>query len=197
MMQTTMRSVLGLLLGIACAVASISATAEDPKSKPSSKPTTQAKEQHSPSGGEDDSSTRTPPGVSAEDLLDAFQKDRPTRVPITPSGEYDEKTTEHDARGSGISQRLPDGFFLVDRVGRVTKDGDWYVFVFEGYSESHPEPPMKLLPNQLLERMALEAEGTADSPTFIISGEVTEFKSENYLLLRKLLRRRNLGNLEK
>lgn len=145
-----------------------------------------------------DPAVRTPPQVSPEDLLKEFQKDRPRAVPIPPSGSPDEEVVESTAPAStGGGRRLPDGFFVVDRVGRVTRDGEWWIFVFEGYNDTHPEPPMKLLPNRLLERMVIESEGATSSAVFVVSGEVTEFKSENYLLLRKLLLRRNLGNLEK
>ena len=59
----------------------------------------------------------------------------------------------------------------------------------------HPDPPMRLLPNQMLERMVRESQGATITVEFIVSGEVTDFMGRNYLMLRKLLRRRNLGNL--
>lgn len=148
----------------------------------------------SPAG---DSPVRTPPQLSPEDLLREFQKDRPRAVPIMPTGGPDEEVVERDVPLSTGGRRLPDGFFLVDRVGRLTRDGEWWTYTFEGYNESHPEPPMKMLPNQLLERMVIESEGAGSSAVFVVSGEVTEFKGENYLLMRKLLHRRTLGNLEK
>jgi len=205
MMHTTIRPVMGLLLGLGCAAVSVSAAALDGRSQPPQEPGAQAAtqpadetEQEKPAPSDDGAPVRTPAKVSAEDVLKAFQKDRPTRVPIAPSGGLeDADSAEDDPRTTGTSCRLPDGFFLVDRVGRVVRDGNWYVFVFEGYDESHPEPPIKLLPNQLLERMVVESGDATSSTVFIVSGEVTEFMSENFLLLRKLLRRRNLGNLEK
>ncbi len=209
MMHQTTRLALALLLGTAWAVVSASARAQEapPEEKPQEPPPAETEQQEPPqtddskdqppTEGADDASVRTPAKVSAEDVLKAFQKDRPTRVPIAPSARSDEPPLGVGPPGTGTSRRLPDGFFLVDRVGRVVKAEDWYVFTFESYSESHPEPPMKLLPNQLLERMVLESESATDSTTFIVSGEVTEFMGENYLLLRKLLRRRSLGNLEK
>ena len=209
MMHQTTRLALALLLGTACVVVSASARAQEapPEEKPKGPPPAETEQQEPPqtddakdqrqTEGPDDASVPTPAKVSAEDVLKAFQKDRPTRVPIAPSGAFDETPLEVGPPGTGTSRRLPDGFFLVDRVGRVVKTEGWYAFTFEGYNESHPEPPMKLLPNQLLEQMVLESDSAADSTVFIVSGEVTEFIGENYLLLRKLLRRRNLGNLEK
>ena len=214
-MHRTIRPTLSLWLAMACAIVSVPATAQDAPPDNSGDPGPAAKEQppdtsEEPKGAQPeraatqpesssavDAPVRTPPRVSPEEVLRAFQMDRPTRVPIAPSEGTGVTATDAEPSLPRTSRRLPDGFFLVDRVGRVVKDGDWYVFVFEGYSESHPETPIKLLPNQLLERMVLETEAGTGSTVFIVSGEVTEFRSENYLLLRKLLRRRSLGNLGK
>jgi hypothetical protein len=172
---------------------------EPPASQADPPPEATPPEEPEPTPDEPEKPATAP--VSAEEVLEAFQRDRPTRMPIKPVGATDEidqlpEPGTEPGLESG-SYRLPDGSWLADRAGRVTRDGAWYVFVFEGYNNSFPEPPMKLLPNQLLERMVLEAEGTDAGTVFIVSGEVTEFQYENYLLLRKLLRRRNLGNLRK
>jgi hypothetical protein len=214
-MYTLLRPALTLLFAAAGAVLTVSDTrseapppaASQPAAKPApprssgstptSKPAAGTAATTQPASKPAEPSVRTPPRVSADDVLKAFQKDRPTLVPIAPSAAPDESAPRGAGGAAGTSLRLPDGFFLVDRVGRVVRDGEWYVFVYEGYNESHPEPPVKLLPNQLLERMVIESAGGTNNTVFIVSGEVTEFQNENFLLLRKLLRRRNLGNLEK
>ncbi|MEZ6085567.1 MAG: hypothetical protein R3E58_16870 [Phycisphaerae bacterium] len=43
--------------------------------------------------------------------------------------------------------------------------------------------------------MIRESKGSTSSVEFIVSGEVTDFMGENHLLLRKLLRKRSVGNL--
>ena len=214
-MCRTIRPALGLLLVMVCATVSVSARGPDTQPEPTGEPEPKAQGQppaqteppesqpagavkpQAEIGGEEDDAARTPRRVSSEDVLKAFQKDRPTQVPVAPTEGLGATAATLEPTLAGSSRRLPDGFFLVDRVGRLAKDGDWYVFAFEGYAESCPELPMKLLPNQLLERMVLESEGAITDTVFIVSGEVTEFRSENYLLLRKLMRRRTLGNLEK
>ncbi|MFH0983133.1 MAG: hypothetical protein V2A79_16560 [Planctomycetota bacterium] len=215
MMHRILVPALGAVLALAGGVVSVPAASPDAQPQPATKPqgdpqtpppaaTTQP--EAPPPGGAavpsqptqpDDAAARTPPTVSADEVLRAFQRDRPTRVPIAPSGGPDESTSPEASLAPATSRRLPDGYFLVDRVGRVVKEGEWYVFVYEGDNASHPEPPLKLLPNQLLERVVLESQNARNSAVFVVSGEVTEFQNENYLLLRKLLRRRNLGNLEK
>ncbi len=146
---------------------------------------------------------QTPRNVPVEDILKEFEKERPKARPVLPSQTGDESTgelvTKTDDVRSHSQLRLPDGYFLVDRTGRLRKEGDWWVFVFvsDNNPDQSPDPPMKLLPNRMLERMVRETQnGTVDAD-FIVSGEVTDFLGENYLLLRKLMRKRNQGNLSK
>jgi len=96
-----------------------------------------------------------------------------------------------------VSNRLlPDGYRLVDRTGRLTREGDYYVFAFESRSEGEAEAPLRLLPNRLLEDMEDFSEGGTRPVVFVVSGEITEYHGVNYLLLQKLLTRPNLGNLK-
>jgi hypothetical protein len=143
---------------------------------------------------------RTPPQVSVDDVLREFQQDRPRAEPLLPASDLD---AAYDKPGTGERDgsvlRLPDGYFLVDRTGRLAQEGEWWVFKFvsDNNPASAPNPPMRLLPNQMLERMIRESQGAGRGVEFIISGEVTDFMGENYVLLRKLMRKRDLGNLSK
>ena len=143
---------------------------------------------------------RTPAQPSAEDIIKAFQQERPQVVPILPAGPEDEagvRTEPADGDGPKPRPRLPDGAMLFDRIGRVVQEGHWWVFVFESDNQSYAEAPMKLLPNQTLERMVRESRGGMDPVVFIVTAEVTDFKGENYLLPRKVLSKRDLGNFKK
>ncbi len=140
------------------------------------------------------------PKVSADDVLEQFERDRPKARPLLPGTRpgtevVREPVANDDPRRSPA--RLPEGYFLVDRAGRLTRDGDWFVFNFTGDNNpgSTPDPPMRMLPNRMLERMIRESKGSTVSVEFIVSGEVTDFMGENHLLLRKLLRKRRVGNL--
>ncbi len=149
----------------------------------------------------DADSVRTARPPRPEDIIREFQKQRPQLVPVLPTGPEDETiqraTPEEAAQGPLRPARLPDGAMLVDRAGRVVREAEWWVFVFESDNSSYPEPPMKLLPNQALERMVRESRGGVDPVVFVVTAEVTDFKAENYLLPRKVLRQRDLGNLKK
>jgi len=90
---------------------------------------------------------------------------------------------------------LPDGYRLVDRPGRLQREGDYWVYAFESRSTQQVEPPMRLLPNRALEDMEITSAGGTRPVVFLVSGEVTEYHGVNYLLVQKLLIRPNLGNL--
>ncbi len=56
---------------------------------------------------------------------------------------------------------------------------------------------MKLLPNRNVELMAHALEEAGSDMVFLVSGEVTAFSGENYLLPRVVMRRTDSGNLRK
>jgi hypothetical protein len=141
------------------------------------------------------SSTQPPAPPSAKDVME-FIKQRPRNEPIQPTEETNPSRTV-ESQQQRLRARLMEGSMIIDRAGRLTKDGDWWAFSFESDSPEHPEPPIRLLPNRLLERMVRESDRGSDRIVYIISAEITEFEGMNYLLLDKLLRQRTMGNLSK
>jgi hypothetical protein len=69
--------------------------------------------------------------------------------------------------------------------------------VFESDHPEYPEPPMKLLPNQSVELMLRASARGGGGLVFVVSGEVTLFEGENYLLPRVAMRRIDTGNTRK
>ena len=197
----------GVALGVVClAIGAPLAEPPPPEDEASPPPT------ESPPGGDEEAAqaqpqeaepeaVRIPRQPRPEDIIREFQKQRPQLVPVLPTGPEDETVRrslpDETAAASRRPARLPDGAMLADRAGRIIREGQWWVFVFESDSSSYPEPPMKLLPNKALERMVRESRGGLDPVVFVITAEVTDFRAENYLLPRKVLRKRNLGNLKK
>jgi len=120
----------------------------------------------------------------------------PNRSNLIRSNVLAPEAIPHNAIKPVSNRLLPDGYRLVDRTGRLTREGDYYVFSFESRSEQEAEAPMRLLPNRLLEDMEDFSEGGTRPVVFVVSGEVTEYHGVNYLLLQKLLTRPNLGNLK-
>lgn len=91
---------------------------------------------------------------------------------------------------------MPDGYRIVDRPGRLAREGDYWVFSAESRGRGAPDLPIRLLPNRLLEDMEIVSEGGTKEVVFIVSGELTEYHGVNYLLVQKLLTRPDLGNIK-
>ena len=90
-----------------------------------------------------------------------------------------------------------EGLIVADRLVRVllARNTGWTVAAFEG-DNTLREAPVRLLPCAFLER----AEGAAGALPltgikFRVSGEITAYKGRRYLLLRKLLPERDMGQL--
>lgn len=92
--------------------------------------------------------------------------------------------------------RYPDGSMIVDRVGRIVKRDDGWYFVFESDKKVLREPPMRLLPNRYLQTMELYSANGTRPVKFRISAEVTDYKDKNFLLVRKVLKLHDTGNLK-
>lgn len=144
-----------------------------------------------------DPTSRTIGDASVEDVLDMLEKQKPRRrvLPVTdsPGGEMNRMP-----RRVVPWAPIPDGSPISRRPGRVVREGDWWTFVYESDTPDRPEPPMKLLPNLSVERMvsSVTDEGEAGL-VFLVSGEVTAFLGENYLLTHAAIRRAETGNLRR
>ncbi len=130
-----------------------------------------------------------------EDVVAVLRRQQP-RAEILPSVPL--PVEDQPGRGATATRTLkPDGTALVHRPGRIDKEGSWWTFSFESDHPDHPEPPMKLLPNQSVELMSRASERDAYGLVFLVSGEITLFQSENYLLPRVAMRRTDTGNFRK
>ncbi len=142
--------------------------------------------------------------TSPSDVLKRLQKrqdtDRAIIPPQTPGTTRVKRTAISEAAIPDNSIRpvdrklMPDGSRIVDRAGRLTRDGDFLTYTFESRGEGPVEVPLRLIPNRLLEDMEIIAEGGRKSVVFVVSGEVTEYRGVNYLMIQKLLIRPELGN---
>lgn len=144
---------------------------------------------------------------TASQILEALSKDadeapRPVILPSKPGqtvrrrADLDPSAIPANAIQPAQRRLYPDGYRIVDRPGRLTREGDYYVFSFESRSDGPPEPPIRILPNRLLEDMEIASAGGTKSAVFLVSGELTAYHGVNYLLVQKLLTRPNLGNLK-
>ncbi len=139
---------------------------------------------------------RVVPPSSAEDLMGAFEGQRPPSVPVGPR-DFGKENDSSSRRGDSKSLVLREGEYLINREGRIERDGPWWIFRPEHPDADTMPKPMRILPNQQLERMVMETKASNSRPIYVVSGEVTLFESQNYILVRKSLRKRATENLRK
>ncbi len=146
-------------------------------------------------GVDESGGSRVAADASVEDVVAALKRQQP-RAEIMPVAPL--PLPNQTARGATATRTLkPDGTPLVHRPGRIDREGSWWTFSFESDHPDYSEPPMKLLPNQSVELMLRASQDETSGLVFLVSGEVTLFQGENYLLSRIAMRRTDTGNLRR
>ena len=86
--------------------------------------------------------------------------------------------------GGKQPQLRREGEFVINRRGRLSRSpsGTRLLFVFEADSDAAPEPPMPILPCQILENMEDLSNQRNNQVVFILSGQVTLYRGVNFLL---------------
>jgi hypothetical protein len=137
-------------------------------------------------------STTAPEGSSPDDILKTLLRKRPPK-PLSLSGPLDESGS------SAATDRSPDGDrggIRIDRVVTIAQDpnSQWWEARFES-DNTLQDVPLRLLPCKMLERAEyLSGLGHGFKTIRLrITGEVTIYKTQGYLLLRKVLREREMG----
>ena len=150
------------------------------------------------SGGEE--KPDAPDGDSAattEDILSGMLRDKPGRaLAVAPSPK---RTPKENVESVAPARKTPFNpgrkDIVIDRVARVVKSdrGPWWEARFES-DNTLREPPLRILPNRLLEKAKQMSRVLGFSDLQLrISGEVTWYTGRRYLLLRKLIRQRDMG----
>lgn len=127
--------------------------------------------------------------ASADDVLSAIESQRPMGSGVPSSGDASASPSTAGGRATMI-----DGTLIVRRTGRLVRDTSRWHFEFDD-RQATGHGSLALLPNQSLEIMTQSAERGAGGLVFIVSGEVTQFGPENFLLVRGVTRVLDLGNL--
>ncbi len=141
----------------------------------------------------------SPVVTSVEDVLAAMKQQEPAEEIIPPptASQPTAPPSRKNLAAIAALNLLPDGSPLVRRPGRILRDESWWTFVFDSDHPDHPEPPMKLLPSQGVEKMLRAFQREKRGVVFLVSGEATVFQGENYLLPRMATLQRGSGNLRK
>jgi hypothetical protein len=151
----------------------------------------------SSAGGGGGGATTRPAGRSAEEMLNQLLKPAGEARPNAQqqqggsnvqSGGIDATSgTATVAPGAPAVTLMREGTDIVNRVGRLTRsaDGQSWEFTFESDGRSMQDPPVVVLPNLNLMKMESVTGGMSRDLRFRITGEVTEYRGRNYILLRK------------
>lgn len=134
--------------------------------------------------------------ITTTDLISAMMKDTPQtalRVAMVPHRSRDENVVSVAPAGK---EPLNPGrkSMVVDRLVRLVQSssGHWWEVHFES-DNTLREPPMRILPNSLLSRaVQLNNQLGQGALKLRVSGEITFYKDQRYLLLRKILRQRDM-----
>ncbi len=133
---------------------------------------------------------------SAEDVLNQLLKKRAENPVIDPTPAGGSKTPATRATGPAVgvapgaagTKLRREGQFIVSRRGRMVRAAGapgtttpWMV-VLEADSSNLADPPMYLMPCQMLEDMESVIQQHGESMVFILSGQVYVYRNSNYLL---------------
>ncbi len=143
---------------------------------------------------QEDRPAPTPAG-DVDDVVAALEAQKPSSDPITFTATS--SALEPVDAAPSRPTLLPEGTAIIDRPARLLQRGRWWTLVFESDSDSNPEPPIKVLPNSNLQTMMAAAQAEPNGLVFVVSGQVTIYDGENYLLTRAVRRRMTGGNLRK
>lgn len=133
---------------------------------------------------------------SQEDVLEQLLKNS-SPEPIITSRFGSDEVTKPTVVAVDPKTRIPlqvrEGDVVINRLGRLDADpASQAVFVYEADGKALDEPPLILLPCQNLELMERLAKATPQAK-FLVTGEITVYHGKGYLLLRKVMLHRDMG----
>jgi hypothetical protein len=139
----------------------------------------------------------TPEAGSTDALADELFRDTPGQALPAPPPDRPATEPHEESVAPAKTEPLPAGErdLIADRTVRIvrSRDGRWYEVRFVG-DNTLREPPMRALPSTLLDKaVALMNRPGMTNMKFRITGEVVRYKGRRYLLLRRLIEYRDMG----
>lgn len=145
-----------------------------------------------PGGTESQPTTNPAPSAATRKpeqarILEQLIRDAERPRPIIPDA------TPGKAPGKATNgSLLLEGTMIVERAGRLIRAGDQLLFETR-LEDQDTARKLPLVPNAWLESM--EGEAAAGNTEFIVTAEVTRYRGQNYLIVRKARRQVAHGNL--
>jgi hypothetical protein len=108
--------------------------------------------------------------------------------PVENPPALDQTTGKPVAPNFPMTALMREGDYLPDRVGRITRTSDGqFEFVFDADGKALQDPPVVILPNLKLMQMENALSASSRDLRFRISGQITEYKGRNYILIDKVV----------
>ncbi len=144
----------------------------------------------------------------AQNIFQKLTQEGPPVTPLSTPGKARKKLSHAKAK-AGLSKSsrnflfqqksqmkrklLPEGSYISNRRGRLIRGKVFWIFTFESDGKNLSDPPIKVLPNRWLEKMEDDVTANPDPIIFRVSGEITCYHGQNFILLRKVLLEREFG----
>jgi hypothetical protein len=133
----------------------------------------------------------TVPRIAVLELPGAMVSQQPKAAVSTAATDEPQKTDQQ--------QKWKDGQSIIDRIGRLVPDSQEhrFMFAFESGGATVAEAPLILQPCSLLGEMEKITQSATVPVKFRVSGCISSFQGNSYLLLRKVLKVSTSDNLGK
>ena len=146
---------------------------------------------------DDDKKSDDPKGQpSAGDIAKELLKNRPGQALIAKP--RPERSAEENKQSVAPVRELPATkakrqiYSRTVRIHKI-KDSDWYEIRFVS-DNTLSDPPMKILPNsRLAKALRIMQKGGRAHQKFLLSGEVTIYKNTRYILIRSVIKKRDMN----
>jgi hypothetical protein len=134
-----------------------------------------------------------------EDIIKQLLERKPRRALVLPQSMPAPAVRPiapgQDPESARDQQLMPEETMIIDQPGRVVPVDEWWTFAFEDKGRQASRRPLRIIPNRMLENAIALTGDESMGVILLVSGEVTEYRGTNYLLLRKVLVQRDWGNL--
>ena len=101
------------------------------------------------------------------------------------------------APGSATPKLRREGEFVLNRRGRLVREGGQSLFAFDADTDKAAEAPMMLVPCRVLQNMEELAQEHGSDVVFLVTGQVFTYRGANHLLPTTMKLSIDKGNLKK
>jgi len=135
----------------------------------------------------------TQPAATADDVTEALLSETMGRPVIPPATPVERKDPTPSVAPTNEPLPAGPGQMIINRLGRISPAaGGWRLLTFEA-DNTLREPPVWIMPNEHLRWMEAMNNACRDREVvFRVSGEIHQYRGQQFLLIRSAIQKRNL-----